>query len=638
MTVPVNPKAMSVPLLNIGRLPVASFSAILEEWSGVLFVVLVVLLVYQQWRLKQLRERAAKREELFRIVAENAADMIALVDVKGRRLYNSPAYEKVLGYSAEELANTTAFEQIHPDDRYKILEASRVAKETGTGQKIDYRIKHKDGSWRILESAASTILDKNGDVEKLVIVNRDVTDRKRAEELAEHNSFHDALTGLPNRRLLLDRLQRCFVRAKRNPGFLYAVLVIDVDGFKVFNKIIGPTAGDQIIMEIGGRLASSLRHHDTVARPGQKVSGNEALLSRLGGDEFTVMLEGIRDPSDALRVAQRIHAAISTPFSVEGESVSASVSIGIALTMPELDRAEDLLQYAEVAMRRAKSLGGSRCEVYDEAMHTRAVNRLKLEAELRSAIDRSQFELCYQPILHLPTRQLLGMEALVRWHHPEQGVVSPARFFEVAESAGFMVPIGKWVLQQASQQLRTWQKSQPTLAMTVNISAKQFAHPSFMDDLKAALQESGVEPANLQLELSETDAMTDPKLTAELCAQLRQRGVRISIGDFGTGQSSLSCLRRLPLDELKIDRSLVAQMSSDRNVADIVKLIIVLARELKVRVVAEGIETAEHLQRLTQLGCEYGQGYYFSKPMDAAQGEQWLKQYSQRKSAASGRF
>jgi diguanylate cyclase (GGDEF)-like protein/PAS domain S-box-containing protein len=612
--------------------------AIIEQWSGYLSAALIILLAYQQWRLYQLRKRTVQREELFRIVAENAADMIALVDVKGRRLYNSPAYEKVLGYSPAELEKTSPFEQIHPEDRYKVLEASREARATGVGKKLEYRIRHKNGEWRILESAASTIRDKHGEVEKLVIVNRDITDRKHTEKLLEHNSFHDGLTGLPNRRLLLDRLQRSFVRAQRNSDYQYAILLVDIDNCKVLNDTWGPNAGDQVMMELGGRLASSLRHHDTVARPGNQIPSNDAVLSRMGGDEFTILLEGITDPSDALRVAQRLQAAVAAPFTVVAGELPVAVSVGIALSSDEHNRAEDLLQCADVAVHRAKALGGSRCELFNEGMHTRAVNRLKLEAELRVAIDRRQFQLCYQPILNLETRQAAGFEALVRWHHPEHGVVSPSKFIEVAERAGLMVPIGKWVIRQACQQLHAWQSAYPalgSLTMTVNVSAKQFAHADLRDDLREAIHENHITPNSLQIELTEADAQANPKLTSELFTQLKHLGVRISIGDFGTGRSSLSWLRRSPLDELKIDRSLIANMPSDRSSFDVVNLTIILARELNLEVVAQGIEDAVHLERLRRLGCEFGQGYFFSKPLEVEQADQLLKQQSLRGNAAS---
>lgn len=600
-----------------------------ERWTWWLFPVLVVLLIYQQWRLYQFRQQTAQREELFRIVAENAADMIALVDVKGRRLYNSPAYEKVLGYTPEELAKTAVFEQIHPDDRFKVLEAAREARETGVGRKLQYRMRHKNGNWRVLESTATTIKNEQGDVEKLVIVNRDVTERKRAEEQVEHDSFHDGLTGLPNRRLFLDRLQHAFIRAQRNASYQYAILFLDVDGFKELNQSLGTAVGDEVIAEIGHRLSSCLRTDDTVSRPQGQLPIPDAVLSRMGGDEFTFLIEAIKDPSDALRVAERMQKAISAPLTVAGREIVLSASIGIALSATGHQRAEDLLQDADVAMRRAKGLGGSRCEVFDEAMHTRAVNRLKLETELRTAIHRNQFRLCYQPIVHLETGQITGFEALVRWQHPEQGLISPYKFIEVAENVGLIVAIGKWVIWQTCQQMQKWQYKYPwlkSLTMSVNLSAKQFTYPHLITDIRSALQNASIEPAQLQLEVTEADAMADPKLTSDVFAQLKHVGVAMSLSDFGTGHSSLSWLRRLPIDELKIDRSLIGSMPTDRCSADVVQLILNVARELKVRVIAQGIEGGIHLDRVRKLGCEFGQGYYFSQPLEVERTERLLEQ------------
>jgi PAS domain S-box-containing protein len=354
-----------------------------EQWKWIGAAAAFVWLIYQQFRIHRIGRESKKREELFQIVTENAADMIALVDMKGRRLYNSPAYKRVLGYSAAELGETSSFEQVHPDDRFKVLEAAREARSTGVGKKLDYRIRHKDGTWRILESIASTIRDEHGEVVKLVIVNRDVTERKRAEKQLEHNSFHDALTGLPNRRLFMDRLQRLFARARRIPGRQHAVLFVDLDGFKALNDTMGPKVGDQLIVEIGRRLEAGLRSDDTVSRPGDELPLTAEVASRMGGDEFTILLEEINDPSDAMRVAKRIISAASASFLVEGGEVRTSASVGIALSAATHECAEDLLRDADVAMRRAKALGGSRCEVFDEAVHTRAINRLKLEGELR---------------------------------------------------------------------------------------------------------------------------------------------------------------------------------------------------------------------------------------------------------------
>lgn len=599
----------------------------LEQWHW-LILALIGLLVYQQWRFYRFRQRAERREELFRIVAENAADMIALVDVKGRRLYNSPAYQTVLGYSAHELAETSAFEQIHPEDRFKVLDAAREARSSGVGKKIEYRIRHKNGTWRILESTASVIRNARDEVEKLVIVNRDITERKRAEELLEHNSFHDGLTGLPNRRLFLDRLQRSFVRAQRNPGFRYAVVFVDLDGFKTFNETMGTKVADQVLTELSRRLAACLREDDTVARPKGKLPIPDAVLSRLGGDEFTVLLEGLKDPSDALRVARRIQAAIEVACVLDGHNIRISASIGVALSHDH-ERPENLLQEADVAMRRAKSLGGSRCEMFDEATHTHADNRLKLEASLRTAIDYEQFLLCYQPVMHLETGKVASLEALVRWNHPEQGLISPARFIEVAESAGLLVPIGSWVIQEACKQLHAWQSRFSSLAeplsMTINLSAKQFGHAGLIEEIRTIIREIQIEPSRLEFELSENIAMANPRLACDVLTQLRQLGVRISIGDFGTGHLSLSWLRRLPIDEIKIDRSLVVSMSADRASSDVVRLTVAVARELSLKVVAEGIESLAQLDRLKKLGCQLGQGYFFAQPLLADEVEQLLQ-------------
>jgi len=601
--------------------------ALLDHWTVYLVFVLIALLGYQQWRVYQYRQSAARREELFRIVAENAADMIALVDLKGHRLYNSPAYEKVLGYSPEELAKTPVFEQIHPDDRFKVLEAGREARRTGIGKKLEYRVRHKNGAWRILESTASPIKNEVGDVEKLVIVNRDITDRKRAEQQVEQDSFFDGLTGLPNRRLFLDRLGRSFARAQRHPEYRYAVLFVDVDGFEQFNRTLGPQVGDQIITEIGQHLARILRTDDTVARPKGTLPIPDALLSRLGGDEFTILLEFINDPSDAMRVAQRIQLAVSAPFRVDRHDVKTSVSVGIALNKPNQESSEILLQEADVAMRRAKALGGARCELFDEALHTRAVNRLRLETELRTAIDQNQFQILYQPIFSIRNRNITGFEALVRWQHPEKGLISPYQFIEVAENIGLIVAIGNWVLCEACKQIRRWESKyllQDGNKLTVNLSARQFSHPELVADVRAALQEADIDPSRLQLEITEAVAMADPRLTSTVLEQLKHLGVGISIGDFGAGHSSLNWLRRLSIDELKIDRSLIASMPSDRCSRDVVQLIITVARNLELQAVASGIESAVQLNLLDKIGCALGQGYFFSQPLQPSRAEEML--------------
>lgn len=601
----------------------------IDHWQWIALGALALLAVYQQIRAHLVHRESKKREELFQIVTENAADMIALVDVKGNRLYNSPAYKRILGYSAAELGETSAFDQIHTDDRFKVLEAAREARSTGIGRKLDYRIRHKDGTWRVLESIAGTIRNQKGEVAKLVIVNRDITERKKAEQQAEHNSFHDGLTGLPNRRLFLDRLQQLFERAQRSPERQYAVLFVDLDGFKVFNDTMGPAAGDQVIVEMGQRIDASLRDEDTVSRPQNQIATRNAVLSRMGGDEFTILLEAVTDPSDAMRVAERILSVVAEPFLVEGREVRTSASVGIAVSATTHTRAEDLLQDADVAMRRAKALGGSRCEVYDEAMHNRAVNRLKLEAELRQAIAERQFRVYYQPIVQLATKQIIGFEALLRWLHPQQGLISPYRFIDAAEDSGLLYATGHWLILEACKQLQIWRNepsSVPAVTISVNLSAKQFADARFVTELQAAIRETGVEPSRLQLEMTETVAATDPKLTVTVLSYLKHLGIGVILDDFGTGNSSLSGLRLFPVEALKIDRSLVSGMLVDRGTCDMVELIILLAHKLKLKVIAEGIESAKHWDRLRELGCDLGQGYFFSQPVEPAAAGKLLSQ------------
>ncbi|MGA7755311.1 MAG: EAL domain-containing protein [Candidatus Sulfotelmatobacter sp.] len=599
------------------------------EWFWTALGALALIVICEELRIMKIHRDSRKNEEIFQIVTENAADMIALVDVKGRRLYNSPSYKRILGYSPAELSETSAFEQIHPDDRFRVLEAAREARESGVGQRLDYRIKHKDGSWRVLESVASTIRDADGQVSKLVIVNRDITERKRAEQQLEHNLLHDPLTGLPNRRSCLDRLQSAFVRSRGESGCPYALLLANIDHFKVFNETMGSAAGDEILIQISRRLGSFLRQDDSFLRRERSAPAADLVLFRLGGDEFTLLLEGTTDPSDAMRIAKGIQEIVAEPFITQLREVRASVSVGIALSTPEQARPEDVLKDADVAMRRAKALGGSRCEVFDEAMHTRAVGRMKLESDLRTALIQRQFRVYYHPVIQLDTRRITSFEALLRWEHPTQGLISPYQFIEAAEDTGILVSIGHWLIVEACRQLREWQivsAQQDPMNITVNVSARQFADARLVNDLQDALQETGIDPSRLQLEITETIAAADPKLTVTVLSHLKHMGIGVILDDFGTGSTSLRGLRQFPVDTLKIDRSLIREMQSDRATADIVELIIALAHKMSLKAIAEGIETSRQMERLLELGCEFGQGYYFSQPLDALAAQRFMRQ------------
>jgi len=603
----------------------ASYWFDLREWvRGLAALVLLFdfYAIYQHLQLHRIRRQLAERDQLFHLISENAADMIALVDSDGRRLYNSPAYLKVLGYSPEDLQATSSIEQIHPDDRPRVLKAAEKARLGGPGERMEYRVRHKDGSWRTLESTASPIRNANGQTDKLVIVNRDITERKRAEEMLAHNAFHDGLTNLPNRALFLDRLQQALTLSKRHANYKFAVLLIDVDEFKIINDSLGHTVGDELLIQIGQRLKDSVRRADTVSRP--RTSGapdrlaNDDTLARLGGDEFTILLDDIRDPIEAVRVAERLQAELTTPFIVNQQEIVISASIGIVSSTSPHTQAEDLVRDADIAMYRAKRAGRARCEVSDTAMHANAVKRLRLETDLRKALEQGEFRVYYQPIVSLQTGKITGFEALTRWQRPE-GILPPIEFIAVAEETGLIIPMNRCLLREACQHLRSWQSefpSSPPLTMSVNITAREFARPDLVSEIRKSLDQTGVDPGCLQLEIIETIAMGDAEKSGHVLAQLKALGVRLSIDDFGTGYSSLSRLRRIPVDTLKIDRAFISNMNSDPENREIVRAIIVLAHNLGLKVVAEGTEKEEQINLLKQLNCEMAQGYFFSRPAD----------------------
>ena len=601
----------------------AAYWADLREWVRGLtaFVLLFdIYTMYQHLQLQRVRQQLAERDELFQLITENAADMIAVVDSAGGRLYNSPAYQKVLGYSAEELRSGSSLDQIHPSDRERVLQAAQKARTTGKGQTLEYRMRHKDGSWRILESTASPIQSTRGKVEKLIIVNRDITERKHAEEMLAHSAFHDGLTDLPNRSLFADRLQRALMRARRHSDYKFAVLFVDVDEFRVVNDSLGHQAGDELLVQIANRLTVGVRDSDTVARSVMVDSpASEDGLARLGGDEFALLLEDVFNPIAAIRVAQRIQEKLSLPFEVGGQQIVITASIGVASSSSSYLGAEDLLRDAELAMYRAKQTGKARCEVFDPAMHSTAVRRLKLETDLRKGLEQGELLVYYQPIVSLRSGRITGFEALSRWQRAE-GMVSPADFIPVADETGLILPINRALLLEACQQLREWQLQlgcDPPLTMSVNITPRQFANPQLVSEIGAILQQAGVQPNTINLEIMETIAMGEADRALSVLSELKALGVLLSIDDFGVGYSSLSRLPRFPIDALKIDRVFIANMNADPDNREIVRLIIMLAHSLGLNVVAEGTETEEQIKELKRLGCEMAQGYLYSPPVDS---------------------
>lgn len=589
------------------------------------YVALLIVIAAQCLWIYLSYRRSKKREGLFRIITENAADMIAVVDTKGRRLYNSPSYYRILGYTPRELAQTSGFEQIHPDDRFRVLEASREARTSGVGQSLQYRLRHKNGSWRMLESTASTIKNDSGEVEKLVIINRDVTERVEAEEKLAHNVLHDSLTDLPNRRFFLDRLQRSCAQSMRDPEFHYSVLLIDLDGFKALNHSLGSAVGDQLLVETGLRLRTCLTNTGLLCDP-QHAAPTDVVLARLGDDEFAILLEGCANPSTILRFAEHIQSALSAPLVLGKQPVRCTISVGSAVCMTQQAAAEDVLRDAESALRRARALGTGRSELFDAAMHNRAVHRLKLEADLRTALNRNQFRVLYQPMLRIAPRQLMGFEALLRWQHPQHGLIAPDEFLAAAEDTGLMAMIDQWVIREAYRQVLDWRSEiGDPLRIAVNLSARHFASPALIDGIRDCLRHNSVSPGALQLEADAQVAMRNPEHTVEMFAQLKHMGVVTALDDFGNSALSLSSLRRCGCDLIKIDRALITSMQADRTSHDVVDLILSMARKLSCEVIAEGVEKAAQLEALRGMGCNFAQGYFFSSPLDAQAAQQYLQ-------------
>jgi PAS domain S-box-containing protein len=596
----------------------------LKDWVRALAALVLLFdlyTMYQHMQLQRVRRQLAEHDELFQLITENAADMIAVVDSAGNRLYNSPAYSKVLGYSEEELSTSSAIDQIHPSDRERVLQAAAKARASGEGQRIEYRMRHKNGDWRILESTASLIESGNRSLGRLVIVNRDITERKRAEEMLEHRALHDILTELPNRALFVDRLQHSLIRARRHSDYTFVVLFIDIDGFKVLNDSLGHSAGDELLIQVAKRLTACFRETDTVSRTATAMNStvtNDS-LARLGGDEFTVLLDDVSEPSDAIRVARRILDKIALPFTLGGQQIVISASIGIAASSNAYEGAEDLLRDAEIAMYRAKQAGKARCEVFDPAMHSSAVRRLKLETDLRRGIEHGELLVYYQPIISLESGRIIGFEALSRWK-TVQGMVPPVEFIPIADETGLIIPMNRALYLEACQQLKSWQAKlncTPPLTMSLNITPRQFAQPDLALEVGAILAQSGIEPGAVNLEITETIAMGDADHAFSVLSDLKALGVRLSIDDFGTGYSSLSRLPRFPIDALKIDRVFISQMSTDHDNHEIVRLIISLAHSLGLKVVAEGTETQDEVNELKHLKCEMVQGFLYSPPVDS---------------------
>jgi len=549
-------------------------------------------------------------EERYALAAQGSNDGLWDWDLPNRRIFFSPRWKQQLGIADGEMGDSPDdwFNRVHPDDRQGLTGDLGLHLDGRTPHlESEHRVRHVDGSWRWMLVRGAAVRDAAGKAYRLAGSQTDITARKTAEEKLLHDALHDGLTGLPNRALFLDRLGQAMAFSRRREDFRFAVLFLDVDRFKTVNDSLGHTQGDVLLVQVARRLQRCARPGDTVAR--------------LGGDEFALLLEDFADRDEPLRTAERVQEALSAAFDLDGTEVFVSASIGVAAGAPSYARPEEVLRDADTAMYRAKDQGRARHAVFQPAMHAHARARLQLETDLRRGIERGELRLRYQPIVSLYSGQISGCEALVVWDHPTRGTIPPNDFIPSAEETGLIVPLGSWALMRACADAKAWNdaipRGQPGVSVSVNLSARQLLRPELLDEVRAALAESGLPAPRLRLEVTESVIMEHAGPAAVLLGQLKNLNVHLLLDDFGTGYSSLSYLHNFRFDTLKIDRSFVARIEQSAKQAEIVRTIVSLSHALSMEVIAEGVENPAQVQQLQMLHVQSAQGYWFSRPLDA---------------------
>jgi diguanylate cyclase (GGDEF)-like protein/PAS domain S-box-containing protein len=544
--------------------------------------------------------------ERFELISKATNDAVWDWNLASDELWWNDAFYASFGYAREEIPRTSEAwtDSIHPEDKARVVASiHEVIDGGGTAWQSEYRFRRRDGSYAAIFDRGFVVRDAFGEAVRMIGAMMDISERKRSEEQLAYLAQFDTLTGLPNRNLFRDRLAQAVSRAHRE-GWITGVAFIDLDRFKEINDTLGHAAGDEVLKAAAGRLRACLREGDT--------------LARLGGDEFTAILEGLKSADAVARVAQKMMGALAAPMSAQGREVFVNASIGFALYPDDGTDADTLLKHADTAMYEAKNAGRNGFKRYASTMTSEASERVTLEASLRRALERRELELHYQPVVRLSDRQVLGAEALLRWRHPERGLVSPAEFIPLAEATGLIVPIGEWVLGEACREAARW-RSVPPVNVGVNLSARQFRNDALAETVRGALAASGLAGGRLVLEITETLLMENPEASRRLLEPLKASGVRVVLDDFGTGYSSLAYLRHFPLDAVKIDRSFIRDIADDPEDATIVKAVIALAHELRLGVTAEGVETQEQLDFLLAHGCDNAQGFFFARPEPAAE-------------------
>jgi len=562
-------------------------------------------------------EALRKSEERYELAVAAANDGLWDWNIKDNEIYYSPRWKALIGYREEEITASPNewFSRIHPDDLNKVeVEIKGILKGLITQYRNEHRLLHRDGSYRWFLCRALSVKDESGNVVRIVGSLTDITDQKLAEQQLLHDALHDSLTGLPNRVLFLDRLRHAARRAIRQKDYVYSVLFLDVDRFKFINDSLGHCIGDQLLIWMGKRLEECLRPGETIAR--------------LGGDEFAVLLEDLRGIDEVVSIIERIQKKLSLPFNLSDNEVFTTVSIGVAMsTIGDNEFPENLLRDADIAMYHAKLKGGNCYEIFDSTMHEGVVERLQLETELRRAVENKDFTIHYQPVVSLREKKITGFEALVRWRHPDKGLILPSVFIPIAEETGLITEITQWVLHNACKQIRLWQKrfpSTPPLMLSVNISSRLFT-PHLIRMIKGVIEETGLDPETLILEITENMIIENPRGATDLLTKLKDLKVQLLIDDFGTGYSSLSYLYQFPFDGLKIDRSFMGDGKITKENLEIVRAILALAQNLKLNVIAEGVETIEQFKELRMMDCINMQGFLLSRPVDSNKAEEILR-------------
>jgi diguanylate cyclase (GGDEF)-like protein/PAS domain S-box-containing protein len=557
---------------------------------------------------KRVIESLRESQERYTLAVNGANDGLWDWNLTTNEVYWSPRWKSMLGYEDPEIGATPDewLDRLHQDDWTRVRQSVAAHIAHGTGHyESEHRLRHRDGTFRWVLCRAAAIRSEAGLATRFAGSLTDITGAKLA----------DSLTGLPNRVLFLDLLERAINRTGRRRDYQFALVILGLDRFKTVTHSLGLSIADRLLVEVARRLQTCLRATDALT-PG----GHGFTLARLGGDEFTVLLDDIGDASDAVRATDRMREALQRPFEVEGQQVFVTASAGITLSSSGYTDPEDVLRDAAIALHRAKVGSATRCELFDVGMHDRAVLRLRVETDMRQAIARGAFEVFYQPIIAVRGGTLAGFEALVRWRHPTQGLIDPADFIPIAEDTEMIVLIGRQVLAQSCQQMAAWQRRFGAAApgvMCVNVSSKQFADADLTGVIEAVLAESGLDPSSLKLEITESAFLGDIRSAQVTLRRLRTLGVAWSLDDFGTGYSSLSYLHRLHVDTVKVDRSFVSRIGLDDG-SEMVRAIAAIAHNMGMDVVAEGVETIEQLEWLRAIGCEYAQGFYFSRPVDTS--------------------